>query len=165
VFAGLMMLGMIGARGAGKRSGISLAALLAMAAGAWFVIGPAAYRMLESANAYTQSSTATDDFLHQIGANLGPGVLLLILGGMAFKAGIAVPRLVYEPVGEAVAGPAASGAGTANVADRPVGEGTTQMPTTRGSGTAEATHFAGHGDGAPVAEDEPIETRRPVEEA
>jgi hypothetical protein len=165
VFAGLMMLGMMGARGVGRRSGISLASLLAMAAGAWLVIGPVSYRLFESTNGYAQPATAWENFWHQIGANLGPGVLLLILGGMALKAGIAVPRIVYEPVeGMAPAGTAVADRPVTDrpVADRTAGEGTTQMPATgtASTGTAPAggTHFAGS------AADEPIETRRTTEQ-
>lgn len=165
VFAGLMMLGMIGARGVGRRSGISLASMLAMGAGAWLIIGPVAYRIFEGGDGYAQPATATDNFLHQIGANLGPGVLLLILGGMALKAATAVPRIVYEPVqgmapvaGTAGAAPAMDRA----AADRPAGEGTTRMAATHGTteGTTGGTHFAGHPETEAAAQDEPIETRR-----
>ena len=164
VFAGLMMLGMIGARGVGRRSGISLAALLAMAAGAWFVIGPVAYRMIfSSGSAYSQTSSATDNFVHQIGANLGPGALLLVLAGMALKAGIANPRVVYEPVGTvAPAGTAAAGA----TAERPVEDGTTRMSTTgtggtdAATGTATGSHSAGRPESTAGGDEEPIETGR-----
>jgi hypothetical protein len=35
-------------------------------------------------------------FLNQLGANLGPGILLAVLAGMAFKAGIANPSVSAE---------------------------------------------------------------------
>jgi len=95
VFAGLMMLGLVSARGA-RRSGVELAALLSMAAGIWFVIGPAVWPMFESSSPYAQATSANMDFLNQLGANLGPGLLLAILGGMAFKAGIAKPRVMLD---------------------------------------------------------------------
>jgi hypothetical protein len=109
VFAGLMMLGTIGARGAARRSGISMASLMTMAAGAWLVIGPSAYRWFHSAAAFAATGSARSDFINQIGANLGPGVLLAILGGMALKAGIANPRVVLEHEGDAAAAPAGYG--------------------------------------------------------
>lgn len=168
VFAGLMMLGMIGARGFGRRSGISLASILAMAAGAWFVIGPVAYRILESGNAYAQPATAWENFWHQIGANLGPGVLLLVLGGMALKAGTAVPRIVYEPL-EGVAPAGAVAAADEPVAGRRVARGgTSRMATAEPTTSTPAvdreagTHTTGRG-ATPMAEDEPIETRRTSE--
>lgn len=177
VLAGLMLLGMIGARGVGRRSGISLASLLAMAAGGWFVIGPAAYRMLFSTgNAYSQTMSASDNFLHQVGANLGPGALLLILGGMALKAGIANPRVVYEPLG-AVAPAGATAAAPASerpVAERPadgertVHDGTTRMATTDATdtttGAGTGTHFAGRSEGTAAADEEPVETGRDSKE-
>ncbi len=91
VLAGLMMLSMVSSRG-GRRGGLGLAALMAMAAGIWFVIGPATWPLFESSAPYAQATSANMDFLNQLGANLGPGLLLAILGGMAFKAGIAKPR-------------------------------------------------------------------------
>lgn len=164
VLAGLMMLGMIGARGFGRRSGISLAAILALAAGAWFVIGPVAYGIFASGTPYAQSASAWDNFWHQVGANLGPGVLLLMLGGMALKAGTAVPRIVYETVDDMAP------AGAADAADRPVADrrmedGTTRMATTdpeaaTGTMPRSGTHVAGGPDAAATAADEPVETRR-----
>ena len=162
VLAGLMMLGMIGARGFGRRSGISFAALLALAAGGWFVIGPVAYGIFASGRPYAQTASAWDNFWHQIGANLGPGVLLLMLGGMALKAGTAVPRIVYETVDDmAPAGTAV--AGERPVADRRMEDGTTRMaatePATTGEMPRRGTHVAGQ-DPAATAADEPVETRR-----
>ena len=164
VLAGLMMLGMIGARGFGRRSGISLAAVLALAGGAWFVIGPVAYRIIASGTAYAQSSSAWDNFWHQIGANLGPGVMLLMLGGMALKAGTAVPRIVYETAdGTAPAGTAATA--DRPVADRRMEDGTTRMAATEPESTTatmprRGTHVAGGPDAAATAADEPVETQR-----
>ena len=121
VFAGLVMLGTIGARGAGRRGGLGVASILTMAAGAWLVIGPSAYHWFQSAGAFALTDSARNDFINQVGANLGPGILLAILGGMAFKAGIANPRVVVDHVGEAGVAP-----GSAAVA--PAGAGT--MTTT-----------------------------------
>ena len=106
VFAGLLMLGTIGAREGWRRGGLGVASLLTMAAGAWFVIGPSAYHWFQSAAAFNATAAARSDFANQVGSNLGPGVLLAILGGMAFKAGIANPRVVLERAGESAAGAA-----------------------------------------------------------
>lgn len=101
VFAGLVMLGTMGSRGEGRRGVLGLASLLTVAAGAWFVIGPAAYHWFESTAAFAQAGSARRDFLNQLGSNLGPGVLLAVLGGMALKAGTANPKVVLERDGEA----------------------------------------------------------------
>jgi hypothetical protein len=173
VLAGLMMLGTMGARGAARRSGLGLASLLTIAAGAWFVIGPAAYRWFESANAFAMTGSARSDFVNQIGANLGPGVLLAILGGMALKAGIANPRVVLEHEGEA----GAASAATTTAAPAGIGEdaaaaaraesarredpATGTMPATKVapgtpppvSGTAGDTAMGGRGPGRSAAEE------------
>lgn len=155
VFAGLIMLGTIGARGAGRRGGLGLASILTMAAGAWLVIGPSAYQWFQSANAFASTGSARSDFINQLGANLGPGVLLAILGGMAFKAGIANPRVVLEHEGEAAdvapgtAAAAPAGVGTrettsANqpVAAEPVAPGTSPAVGETQAGAAEGEREA-----------------------
>jgi hypothetical protein len=103
VAAGLMIMTLSPVRRAGGiRSGLGLAALLLAASGAWFVIGPAWWPTFQSSPAYATGTGAWTSFWNQLGANLGPGVLLAFFGGMALKAGIARPKVaVGEP---AVAG-------------------------------------------------------------
>jgi len=150
VLAGLMMLGTIGARGVGRRSFLGLASLMTMAAGAWFVIGPSAYRWFHSAAAFAPTGSARSDFINQIGANLGPGILLAILGGMAFKAGIANPRVVLEHEGEAGVAPGA----------------TTMAPAGAGGDTAVAPRTeAGGGWGSSATEGSPRTEAVPRTEA
>jgi hypothetical protein len=105
--AGLMIMTLSPVRRAGGvRSALGLAALLLAAAGAWFVIGPALWPTFQSSPAYATGTGVWTSFWNQLGANLGPGVLLAFLGGMALKAGIARPRVaVGEP---AVAGDVAA---------------------------------------------------------
>jgi hypothetical protein len=160
VFAGLMMLGTIGVRGAARRGGVGFGSLLTMAAGAWFVIGPAAYRWFESASPFAQTLSARSDFVNQIGSNLGPGVLLAILGGMALKAGIANPQVVLERDGESGLAPA-SAVPAGSTVDNPAranparaGAATTAdgSPTTRtdvAPGTPPPVSEAGMGDRGP----------------
>lgn len=88
------------------RGALAFAALLAIVAGAWFVIGPALWPWFESSAAYGPATDAQTSFVNQVGANLGPGVLLAMLGGMALKTAMSAPRMVSaeEPVaGEPVA--------------------------------------------------------------
>jgi hypothetical protein len=160
VLAGLMMLGLMSARGA-RRGGVELAALLAMAAGIWFVIGPATWPMFESSAPYAQASSANMDFLNQLGANLGPGLLLAILGGMAFKAGIAKPRVMLDE--EAVDAAPMGTTGTTGYV--PADASMTPMTSMAGA-EPEMRRGTVAGDPAPVVEGEPGMVRRetaPVE--
>jgi hypothetical protein len=107
--AGVMIMTLSPARrGEGVRSALGLAALLVTATGAWFVIGPALWPTFQSTPAYATGTGAWTSFWNQLGANLGPGLLLAFFGGMALKASIARPALaVGEPTGEAAVDPAA----------------------------------------------------------
>jgi hypothetical protein len=84
---------------------MGLAALLLVASGAWFVIGPAAWATFKSGQPFNPGTSAWDSFLNQVGSSLGPGIILAVLGGMAFKAVVARPRatvhhraMVEEPM-------------------------------------------------------------------
>ncbi|MGH9116182.1 MAG: hypothetical protein ACRDWW_10200, partial [Acidimicrobiales bacterium] len=98
VFAGLVILGSAPGRRVGRSGGgsVGMAALLMLGAGIWFVIGPAVWPLFESSSAYAHGASTNMTFLNQLGANLGPGVLLAALSGMALKAGIARPRVAVE---------------------------------------------------------------------
>lgn len=84
------------------RGSLATAGLLAIGAGAWLVIGPTASVLFESTRVYGPSTGAWAAFANEVGANLGPGVLLVALGGMALKSAVA-ERMVQLP---ADAGPA-----------------------------------------------------------
>ena len=144
VVAGLMMLGAIGARGGARRGGIGFASLLTMAAGAWFVIGPAAYRWFESAAPFAQTASARSDFINQLGSNLGPGVLLAVLAGMALKAGIANPQVVVERQGDTAAMAANAAPGTrADVPATRTGDASGKNPPTTSDPARDANTPAG----------------------
>jgi hypothetical protein len=97
--AGLMILAASPLRRAGRAAApLGLAALLLLAAGAWFVIGPALWPTFQSSPPFATNVGAWTSFWNQLGANLGPGVLLAALAGMALKASIARPAVA---VGEA----------------------------------------------------------------
>jgi hypothetical protein len=93
VLAGLMILSASPGRHrrAGHGAPIGLAALILVCAGAWFVIGPALWPTFESGQPFATGTDAWTSFLNQVGSSLGPGILLAMLGGMAFKAVIARP--------------------------------------------------------------------------
>jgi hypothetical protein len=54
--------------------------LLVVAAGAWLVVGPAAWGWVGHGAAYLHATSARVAFVRQAGAALGPGVLLVALG-------------------------------------------------------------------------------------
>ncbi|MST33829.1 hypothetical protein GHK86_14015 [Acidimicrobiaceae bacterium USS-CC1] len=75
LLAGLLLIGLAASRGAKVLLG-----LLVVAAGAWLVIGPAVWGWLEGSAPYVAAASARASFLHQVGAALGPGLLLAALG-------------------------------------------------------------------------------------
>ncbi|HEY3811351.1 MAG TPA: hypothetical protein VGL49_07945 [Acidimicrobiales bacterium] len=96
--AGLLIMVMTPRRRAGAGGLLGLPALLLVAAGLWFVIGPAAWPTFESSAPFALGASANMSFLNQLGSSLGPGLLLAIFGGMALKAGLARPAVaVAEP--------------------------------------------------------------------
>jgi hypothetical protein len=98
VAAGLMIMSLTPSRraGTGAGGGIGMSALLLIAAGAWFVIGPALWPTFESSPAFVVNTSAGTSFINQLGSSLGPGLLLALLGGMAFKAVIARPSVALD---------------------------------------------------------------------
>ena len=76
VFAGLMILSASPSRRHdGTGAPIGLAALLIIASGAWFVIGPALWATFESGQPFATGTSAWTSFLNQLGSSLGPGHL------------------------------------------------------------------------------------------
>ena len=118
VVAGLSMLAMAPRRRAVARAPFGLAGLLSVAAGAWLVLGPAVWPLFESSSPYGSSSGATMTFLHQLGTNLGPGVLLAVLGGMALKSLARDRSVVLAEAGPAASAPAASAPAASDDAPR-----------------------------------------------
>jgi hypothetical protein len=114
VAAGMVMLALVAGRGSWRRRGLGLAGLAMLAAGAWFVTGPAAWPLFESSQPYASAASTNMGFLNQLGANLGPGILLAVLAGMALKAGLVNPTVTGaspEPASPPPPGATASASG------------------------------------------------------
>jgi len=73
-------------------------------AGAWFVIGPLAWRVLEHTGTYFLAASPFRELTYQVGANLGPG--LIVLGCGAAALGWASHRSTEVPA-TAIVAPAA----------------------------------------------------------
>jgi hypothetical protein len=159
VVAGLLIMSLSPMRRAGAGGGgLGLGALLIIAAGAWFVIGPALWPTFESGAPFVTGSSAGTSFINQLGSSLGPGILLAMLGGMALKAGIARPAVAVGDVpvaaGEA---PVVTGVGAAAPAlgerrDRSV---TATQPAAVEADRVEASRVAGGGPASEVAPEIP----------
>jgi len=92
VGSGLLIIALARGRAAGARGAIRLCALAMILAGAWMVIGPALWPVFESGRPYVGSSDATTAFVREVGANLGPGLLVVVLGAMILEAVSAMAR-------------------------------------------------------------------------
>jgi hypothetical protein len=95
LIAGVVMVGMVpkAARGAG-RSGSALAGLLAILAGAWLVVGPSEWPVLESTQQIVFAPAApVRSFTYVVGANLGPGLLLAVTGAFALAWAVRVAKV------------------------------------------------------------------------
>jgi hypothetical protein len=99
-----------------------LPAVLLLAAGAWFVIGPLAWPTFEHGDAFVTGVSATRNLLNIAGSSYAPGLALVMLGGIALKAGSVPPVPVGDPYtpAEAVAPGAGAGAGTGAGTGAPV---------------------------------------------
>jgi|HubBroStandDraft_1064217.scaffolds.fasta_scaffold119422_2 hypothetical protein len=95
LFAGVVMVAIVpkAAQGAG-RSGSALAGLLAVLAGAWLVVGPSEWPVLESTQQTVFApASPVRSFTYVVGANLGPGLLLAITGAFALAWAVRVAKV------------------------------------------------------------------------
>jgi hypothetical protein len=76
VLAGLLVMA---AGGRLLRPGLKLGGLLAAVCGAWFVVGPVAWPVLEHTRVFVGAAPLRE-FAYWVGYSLGPGVLLAALG-------------------------------------------------------------------------------------
>jgi hypothetical protein len=122
--AGLLIIEETRRRKVGAGGTLSLPALMLMAAGIWFVIGPAVWPTFESGPAFRPGVSAGTAALNMIGSSLGPGLLLAIFGGVALKAAVARPAVAVDTMAApaAVGDPAMAASTAPAVADTRAGE-------------------------------------------
>jgi hypothetical protein len=83
VVAGLLAMASLPRFIAGRGGGSSRAGALSIVSGAWLVAGPTAWPAMVSGSHVWALTTALRNPADQIGANLGPGVLLIVTGSFA----------------------------------------------------------------------------------
>ena len=94
VVAGFVLAGAAGRAARGRaRIGLSMLALIVLACGAWLVLGPVVWPLFYSSPVFSPAS-AWDNFIHQLGYNLGPGLVLALLSGIVVGLGARTGRMV-----------------------------------------------------------------------
>ncbi|HWE54243.1 MAG TPA: hypothetical protein VG435_01955 [Acidimicrobiales bacterium] len=90
--AGLMLLAVGPARRSAHGGALFLPGVMLLAAGAWFVIGPIAWPTFETSLPFMTAASATRNLLNVACASYIPGLVIVMLAGIALKAA-ATPRL------------------------------------------------------------------------
>ncbi len=84
VCAGMVILGETKGVSAGRgRMSLSMAGLITVLCGAWFVIGPSAWPVITSSGGYFVPASPLRELANVVGYSLGTGVILASLGGFA----------------------------------------------------------------------------------
>ena len=120
VLAGMLILSAGPARGGARRLTVAVPALLLLAAGAWFVIGPVAWPMFGTGAAFAAAGRAGTRLLDQAGSSLAPGLALAMFGGMAVKASMIRRREVVLPDPAPMTGPVTEAAPVSSATEETV---------------------------------------------
>jgi hypothetical protein len=91
-----------------RRLGLTGGGLLAIASGAWFVIGPLAWPVLVNGAHYFVTSSPMGELEYQVGYALGPGLILAACGAFAIGWAARHDRPLGT-LGESTAGPQGAG--------------------------------------------------------
>ncbi|MGA8724699.1 MAG: hypothetical protein WB565_06630 [Acidimicrobiales bacterium] len=71
--------------------GLGLIGVLAVASGAWFAIGPLAWPVLYGTKAYFLNASPLRELAYVVGYALGPGLILAVVGGIAWGSETVAP--------------------------------------------------------------------------
>lgn len=104
------------------RPTLLLLGLIAVAAGAWFVIGPLAWPVISNEGRYFVVASPWRNFLNQVGYALGPGLILAACGSFAMGWGARHQRTALLGAGEVEMAEATGGGYVAGRTARPVAE-------------------------------------------
>lgn len=80
--------------------GLGLIGLLAVASGAWFAIGPLAWPVLYGSKAYFLTASPLHELAYIVGYALGPGLILAVVGGIAWGSETVAPGYEAETAAE-----------------------------------------------------------------
>jgi hypothetical protein len=83
VLFALSLMGRTAAGATFRRVGLTFGGLMAIASGAWFVIGPLSWPVLVSGGHYFVTSSPLGELEYQVGYALGPGLILAACGAFA----------------------------------------------------------------------------------
>lgn len=84
VFVGTLILGETRGLTVGRgRTSLTLAGLLAVLCGAWFIVGPSAWPVITTSSGYFVAASPLRALANVVGYSLGTGVILASLGGFA----------------------------------------------------------------------------------
>jgi hypothetical protein len=84
VLIGFSFLARVPDDGIGRRkASLGFAGLLAVACGAWFVLGPLAWRVIDNVGPYFVTTSPLRQLANQAGYALGPGLILAMCGAFA----------------------------------------------------------------------------------
>ncbi len=76
--------------------GLGLIGVLAVASGAWFAIGPLAWPVLYGTKAYFLNASPLRELAYVVGYALGPGLILAVVGGIAWGSETVAPGYAAE---------------------------------------------------------------------
>jgi hypothetical protein len=157
--AGVLAASMSRAAAPSSRGVVRLCALVMVVAGGWLVIGPALWPVFESGRPYPSGTSAGMAFANQVGANLGPGLLIVALGAMILESvgGMrSIGQTIEEPVDPGTAAPAGvAPAGTSGEAATPALPTISAAPADPVSPTERSATAQNAAPAAPAAPTEP----------
>ena len=125
--------------------GLGLIGLLAVLSGAWFAIGPLAWPVLYGTKAYFVTASPLRELAYIVGYALGPGLILAVVGGIAWGSETAGAGNYRVESAEEYAAPAETGAA------RPVAAVPAAAPAAAAPASAPAAAPAAAPEAAPTS--------------
>lgn len=122
-----------------RRVSLSAAGLIAIASGAWFVVGPLAWPVLTSSGSYFVTAAPLRELANQVGYALGPGLILAMCGSFALGWAIRHNRPIEAGASAAVPVPVVSETRSVRPVSEPVVSAPPEVPASAPVAAAPAT--------------------------